>query len=362
MNQFADTGVTSPRSRWQDIVVRYHRPSLLRSGWQLATSVVPFFTCWVLAYRWLDTSRLAAVGACVLATGFLVRLYIIQHDCGHASFFKSVRANDVFGSILGVITLIPYYQWRHSHAVHHASSGNLARRGVGDIWVMTIGEYQAASPLERLRYRIYRNPVVLFGLAPLLLFVILFRFTFRTDGRREVLSVYGTNVAAALIAGAFWHFHALGRFLVVQGVITWIGATIAVWLFYMQHQFEHTSWLDGQDWDFATGAMEGASWYKLPRVLQWFTGSIGIHHVHHLSPKIPNYELQRCMDENPLFQNPAVITFWRGFRCALLRIWDEESGRLVTWAEASAIMSRRDAAQVAARSIPFAHGSSLDPA
>jgi omega-6 fatty acid desaturase (delta-12 desaturase) len=327
--------------QWQRIVARYHRPRVWKSAWQIANSVIPFLACWALAYRLLDHSVAAALLTCVLATGFLLRINIIQHDCGHASFFKSVAANHALGSLLGLITIIPYFQWRHNHAVHHASGGNLARRGVGDVWVMTIREYESATPRERLRYRIYRNPFVLFGLAPLGLFLVLFRFTERGNGRREKLSVYATNAAIVLAAVLFARYASLWKFVAIEGAIVWMDATVSVWLFYMQHQFEHTSWSEGDQWDFATGALEGASWYKLPKILQWFSGNIGIHHIHHLSPKIPNYELQRCMDENSMFQHPSEITFWRGFRCASLRIWDEDSERLVTWREAYRIMERR---------------------
>ena len=338
---------SSTSTRWQDIVVRYQRPTLAKSGWQMANTLIPFVACWALAYRLLDVSRLASFGACILATGFLVRIYILQHDCGHASFFKSVRANDVLGSVLGVFTLMPYFRWRHDHALHHATSGNLAKRGAGDVWVMTIREYQAATPRERLMYRAYRNAIVLFVLAPFALFVVWQRFTDWTVSRKEVWSVYGTNLALVVLVALGGTALGWGKFLAVQLPITWMGSTIAVWLFYMQHQFETTYWSPGEEWDYFTSATRGASWYKLPKVLQWFTGNIGIHHIHHLSPKIPNYELQRCMDENALFQNPGVVPFLAGFHCAFRKIWDEESRRLVTWGEADKIMAR---APVEARS------------
>jgi omega-6 fatty acid desaturase (delta-12 desaturase) len=323
-----------PDGTWRAIVARYQQPSLPKSLWQLTNSLLPFVTCWALAYRSLATSNLASLGFCLLATGFLVRLYIIQHDCGHRSFFKSARANDALGSCLGIITLLPYFRWRFDHGIHHATSGNLAKRGTGDVDTMTVREFRAAAPYVRLKYRLLRSPFVLFGLGPFLLFVVWQRFTDWTRTRREALSVRATNVAIAVVCGLAGHFLGWGKFLTVQGCITLLGSTVAVWLFYVQHQFEDAYWVTPENWDHADSALAGASWYKLPKVLQWFTGNIGIHHIHHLSPKIPNYELQRCLDENPAFQNAPVITLWGSLRCTSLKIFDENKQKLVTWQDA----------------------------
>jgi omega-6 fatty acid desaturase (delta-12 desaturase) len=318
---------------WQTLVTPYQRASTRKALWQLANTLVPFGLSWGLAVRLLDVSRALSLASCVLATGFLLRIYIIQHDCGHRSFFPDRRANDALGCLLGVVTLLPYFRWRHDHAIHHASGSHLDRRGTGDIWLMTLREYTAATPMQRARYRAFRNPLVLFGLGPLALFVVWQRMTGWTRTRREAASVRATNAA---IAGALWlGGHCLGwrTFLAVQGPITWMGSTIAVWLFYIQHQFDDTYWAAPPDWDFATAAMRGASWYRLPAVLQWFTGNIGIHHIHHLSPKIPNYELPRCLEDNAAFRTVPTVTLLQGFRAATLKVWDEDGKRLMTWRE-----------------------------
>jgi omega-6 fatty acid desaturase (delta-12 desaturase) len=333
---------------WQRVVARYQRPTLPKSGWQLASTLLPFGACWVSAYRLLDVSRLASLACCVLATGFLLRIYIIQHDCGHGSFFRNARANDVLGSMLGVITLLPYFRWRYDHAVHHAASSNLARRGTGDVWTMTVREYVAAGWRERLKYRLFRNPLVLFGLGPFFLFVVWQRCSYwtRPRCRKERLSVHGTNLALAIAVIVGCHAAGWRAFFAIHGSVTLMGSTIAVWLFYVQHQFEGTYWASPPEWDFRASALRGASWYRLPRVLQWFTGSIGIHHIHHLSPKIPNYELQRCLDENPMFQGATPVTLSSALRCASLRLWDEDRGRLVGWRE---LESREKAREKAIR-------------
>ena len=329
-----DSAHPLPRDGWRTVVTGYQQPSRLKSGWQLLNTLVPFAVCWTMAYRLLGSHRALSFAFCVLATGFLLRIYIIQHDCGHRSFFKSAVVNDALGCALGVVTLLPYFRWRYDHAVHHAASGNLGRRGTGDVWTMTVREYAAADARARLRYRLVRSPLVLFGLGPLFLFVVWQRFTDWTRTARETFSVRATNVAIAGVVGLAGHFLGWAAFFAVQGPITWMGSTIAVWLFYVQHQFERTYWARPEEWDHATSAVAGASWLKLPALLRWFTGNIGVHHVHHLSPKIPNYELQRCVDENPMLQSANAVTLWEGLRSVSLKVWDEDSRRLLTWREA----------------------------
>jgi len=325
---------TPNSARWQELVPPYQQPRVTASAWQLANTLLPLAACWVAAYRLLEVSYALSLLCCLLATGLVVRVYIFQHDCGHGSFFKSTPANDVLGSLLGLLTLMPYFRWRHDHSLHHAASGNLKKRGAGDVWTLTVAEYRARTPWGRFAYRLYRHPLVLFGVGPGFLFLIWQRFTDWTVSRREIGSVYGTNLAVAAAVVGMGHWLGYARFLAVQLPITLMASAIAVWLFYMQHQFPETYWATPPEWDYAQSALRGASWYRLPKVLQWFTGNIGIHHIHHLSPKIPNYELQRCLDENPVFQHPGVVTFWAGFRCANLKLWDEERQRLVGFAEA----------------------------
>lgn len=271
------------------------------------------------------------------AAGFLVRIFIIQHDCGHASFFKTRKANDWVGKVCGIFTFTPYAAWRKSHAIHHAHHADLEDRGTGDVWTMTVEEYQQASPSKRLLYRGFRNPIFLFLFAPALNFVILHRFPLGVkkewkNGERA--SVHWTNISigASFILLGLW----LGflKVLLIQLPIVAIAASVGTWLFYVQHQFEDTYWEHKPDWDYTLAAMEGSSYYKLPKVLQWFTGNIGFHHIHHLSPRIPNYKLEACHNENPLFQNVVQLTLLDSFHTMFLTLWDEGSQRLITFREA----------------------------
>jgi len=321
-------------------IERGHRASWGKAWAALVTTLPPLVVCCMGAHRWLSTCWPASLACSVLATGFLVRTYIIQHDCGHGSFLPSSRANDALGCVLGVLTLLPYFRWRHDHARHHATSGDLTRRGTGDVWTLTLREYESAPLSVRLRYRLYRQPIVLFGLGPLVLFVVLQRLTYWTRTRRERLSVHTTSAAAACLVALGVHELGWRQVLGVEGAITWMGATVAVWLFYVQHQFEETFWDARPGWDRETGALQGASYYRLPPVLQFFTGSIGLHHVHHVAPGIPSYELQRCLDAHAELQDARVLTLWSSLRCASLRLWDEETRRLVSWDEALRTQAR----------------------
>jgi omega-6 fatty acid desaturase (delta-12 desaturase) len=269
-----------------------------------------------------------------------VRIFIIQHDCGHGSFFKSRQANDYLGSACSLFTLTPYLYWRKGHAIHHASAGNLEHRGVGDVYTMTVKEYLAQSPWGRLKYRFYRHPLVLFMLAPALLFFILYRFP---DPRakalkREQASVWWTNLAIGVVVAALSLTIGWQAFLLVHLPITLLAATLGTWLFFVQHQFEDTYWAKEGEWDYTLAALQGSSYYKLPLVLQWFTGNIGFHHIHHLSPRIPNYLLQRCHEENPLFQQVVVLTLGSSFKTIFLSLWDEDQRRLVSFGQ---LKSRR---------------------
>jgi len=264
-----------------------------------------------------------------VAAGFLVRVFIIFHDCGHGSFFKSRRANDAWGFIAGVLTFTPYFHWRWEHALHHSTSGDLDRRGVGDVWTLTVQEYLESSRWKRFAYRLARNPFVLFVLAPLFLFVIRERFPSPGAPRRERNSVYLTNLAILGLAGTLSCIFGLKAYLLLQLTITLVAGSAGIWLFYVQHQFEGVYWERGEEWDYAKAALQGSSFYKLPKILQWFSGNIGFHHIHHLSPRIPNYHLEKCHRAEPLFQTVQPITLFSSFKSFTFRLWDEQRRKLV---------------------------------
>jgi omega-6 fatty acid desaturase (delta-12 desaturase) len=312
------------------MVAPYQQPRLWRSLWEVLNTFIPYFFLWYLAYRSLAVSYWLTLLVAIPAAGFLIRVFIILHDAGHGSFFKNQRANDWVGVAAGILTLTPYFQWRHDHALHHASSGDLDRRGVGDVWTLTVNEYVALPRWRRLAYRAYRHPLVMFLLGPLYLFIIAHRFVAPTSTRpRERQSVHVTNLALlGLVLGLSWLIGWQSVLLVHLPILV-LSSTAGVWMFYVQHQFEDTYWQSHPDWKYAAAALQGSSYYKLPRLLQWFTGNIGLHHIHHLSPRIPNYNLQRCYDENPLLRQVTIVTFWESFKTVSLKLWDEERGLLV---------------------------------
>jgi acyl-lipid omega-6 desaturase (Delta-12 desaturase) len=333
----APAAPANPRA-WQKIVARYQVPDVRASLQQVATSFGPFIFTVAVMYYIVTISFWLALPLAVLAAGFLIRIFIILHDCGHGSFFKSQRANNLLGVISGVFAMTPYYQWRHNHAVHHATSGDLDRRASWDLpLTYTVSEYLALPRWKRLLYRAYRHPLVLFGIAPSILFLVAQRFSSPGTGRRERFSVQFTNVAllaAFMLLGYLLGFRTV---LLVHVPIMMVAATFGVWLFYIQHQFEDTYWEHRDDWDFADAALKGSSYFKLPRLLQWFTGNIGLHHIHHLSARIPNYALQKCHDENPEFQVVNTITLLSSLECVSLKLWDEESQKLVTFKHLKAL-------------------------
>ena len=316
---------------WKAIVLKYQEPSLPRAVWQLVNTLGPFALLWVLMYRSLAWSYWITLPLAVLAGLFLVRIFIIFHDCGHGSFFKSRLANDVVGFITGVLTLTPYYHWRWEHSIHHASSGGLDRRGTGDVWTMTVEEYLKSSRWRRFAYRLARNPFVLFGIAPVFLFVIQQRFYVSKANARERWSVIWMNVAIlGMAAGLSWAF-GIAAYVLIQLVIVMVGGGVGIWMFYVQHQFEDVYWERDEDWDFTAAALEGSSFYKLPRILQWFSGNIGFHHIHHLSPRIPNYNLERCHEADPLFQGVKPLTFFSSLKSLTFRLFDEQRGKLISF-------------------------------
>ena len=329
---------TAPQTAdWQQAVAEHRKPNLPSSIWQLTNSVVPYLALWGLMIWTTGISYWITLPLAVVAAGFLVRIFIIFHDCGHGSFFSSRRANQWTEFLTGVLTFTPYRQWRHKHALHHATSGDLDRRGTGEIWTLTVDEYLQASRWKRLSYRLTRNPFVLFVLAPAFLFLVEHRFPSRSVGKRERRGVYWTNAALLLIAIAMSLTIGIKTYLLIQLPVLAFAATAGVWLFYVQHQFEDVQWERRDDWDYAEAALQGSSFYKLPKVLQWFSGNIGFHHIHHLSPNIPNYNLQRCHDASPLFRQVKPLTLWASFRSLSFRLWDEQRKKLVGYRQLRAI-------------------------
>jgi omega-6 fatty acid desaturase (delta-12 desaturase) len=313
---------------WKQAVARYQEPMLRKSLWQVIDSILPYLALCGLMIWSLHHSYWLTLALAVAAAGFMVRIFIIFHDCGHGSFFRSQRANDLLGFITGVLTFTPYLQWRHKHALHHATSGDLDGRGTGDIWTMTVQEYVESSRWKRLAYRAFRNPFVLFVIAPLYLFLIHQRIPSRGIGRRERLGVHWTNLAIVLIAVAMSLCIGFKAYLLIQLPVMTMTGTIGLWLFYVQHQFDGVYWKRRATWGFTESALQGSSFYKLPKILQWFSGNIGFHHIHHLCPRIPNYNLEPCHRADPLFQTVKPITLLSSLRSFTFRLWDEQRGRL----------------------------------
>lgn len=309
----------------------YASPSRWRALFQLVNTFVPYVALWLLMLASLDVSYWLTLLLSVPAAGLLVRLFIIQHDCGHGSFFGSRAANDKIGAVLGVMTLVPYTYWRKTHAVHHATSGDLERRGFGDVPTKTVREYQAMSHRQRLAYRLFRNPLLLFGFGPIYQFVIKHRYPWDLprEWKREWASVHLTNLALVGVLVVAHFSVGLPRFFMVYTPMMFLSGFAGVWLFYVQHQYEDTYWRQSDQWSFEEAAMAGSSYYDLPAVVHWFTGNIGVHHIHHFCSHIPNYHLQRCFREKPALQQVTRLTFFASLKCAFYKLWDEESGKLV---------------------------------
>lgn len=310
-------------------VAPYEKSDLQNSILQIINTIVPFFVLWYLAYQSLSISYLLTLGISVIAAGFLVRIFIIFHDCTHHSFFKNRKANRVLGTITGIMTFFPYDQWGYEHSVHHATSSNLDKRGTGDLWMMTIDEYLEAPFWTKVQYRLYRNPFVMFVLGPIYVFGITNRFNRKGAKRKERMNTYFTNIMIlAIIALLCW---AIGwqAFLLVQLPIFMISGSLGIWLFYIQHTFEDSYFEEDEHWEYVKAAVEGSSYYKLPKVLQWLTGNIGYHHVHHLSPRVPNYKLEEVHNNTAPLQNVPTITLATSLSSLKFRLYDEENKRFV---------------------------------
>jgi|JI10StandDraft_1071094.scaffolds.fasta_scaffold117549_3 omega-6 fatty acid desaturase (delta-12 desaturase) len=326
---------------WKAIVLKFQEPSVWRATWQLVNTLVPFAVIWYLMYLSLSWSYWATAGLVVLNGLFLIRIFIIFHDCGHGSFFKSPLANDIVGFITGMLTFTPYFHWRWEHSIHHSSAGSLDRRGTGDVWTMTVEEYLAATRWKRFAYRLSRNPFVLFVVAPIYLFVIEQRFSSSKANSRERWSVRWMNLAIlGMAALGCWAF-GIGTYVLLQLGVQLVGGSLGIWMFYVQHQFEDVYWERDPNWDFTAAALKGSSFYKLPRILQWFSGNIGFHHIHHLSSRIPNYNLERCHYADPLFQQVKPLTLLSSLRSLGYRLWDEQKGKLVGYSVLKSYRAQR---------------------
>jgi omega-6 fatty acid desaturase (delta-12 desaturase) len=318
---------------WISVLARYREPNVARSIFELAITALPFVLLWLSMWALLGAGYWLCLLLAVPAAGFLVRLFMIQHDCGHGAFLRSRRANDWLGRAIGVLTLTPYDYWRRSHAIHHATSGNLERRGIGDIDTLTVGEYLAMPAWRRLRYRLYRHPLIMFGVGPLYLFILRYRLPVGElrGGWGPWSSTMATNGAIALVVVTMMWLVGVAPFLLVQLPITLLASSIGVWLFYVQHQFEDTYWARAEGWNVHDAAIHGSSHYDLPGILRWFTASIGIHHVHHLSSRIPFYRLSRVLRDHPRLGVVSRLTLYDSLRCVRLVLWDESRQRLISF-------------------------------
>lgn len=326
-------GANIPRPTWYKATAKYAKANLQRSVWQLVNTFVPYIALWYIMVR-LVQSRSPYWITLLLAVptaGFLIRIFIFFHDCTHLSFFNSKRANTILGYILGVLTFTPYEDWRHSHVIHHATAGDLDRRDVGDVWTLTVEEYRAASKWKQLAYRLYRNPLIMFGLGPGYMFLISHRTPSKVARKRERISVHITNLAIVAIVVIASLTIGLRAYVLIQLPTILMAATAGLWLFYVQHQFEDVYWVRGDVWDRIQSAVKGCSYYKLPKILQWFTGNIGLHHIHHLRARIPNYNLQRCYDEIPELQTVKLLTILTSLQSLRINLWDEERQQMVNF-------------------------------
>ncbi|WP_163710391.1 fatty acid desaturase [Mangrovibacterium lignilyticum] len=321
-------------SSWESLTKRmeaYSKSKTSKSIWQVINSFVPYLAAWVFIIYSLSISYWLTAFLIILAAGFLVRMFIIFHDCGHGSFFQSKKANTIVGMTLGILAFTPYYKWHRQHMEHHATVGNLDKRGNGDVWVMTREEYLACSRWERLKYRVYRNPVAIFGVGSLYVFLIQNRFARKDMPRKDKLNVYFTNLVLLILFVGMGFLVGFTTFLIIQLSILYVAAMSGLWLFYLQHQYSDVSWFRTKDWDFRKVAIHGSSYIKFPKILQWFSGNIGFHHIHHLNPRIPNYNLEKCFKENKIFQEVPPVTFLGSLKSLRLKLWDEKLKRMVSF-------------------------------
>jgi omega-6 fatty acid desaturase (delta-12 desaturase) len=327
LNNQSETSNTS----WIKIVTKYNRPDALQSWVQLSVNLLLYSISWFLMVASLSISWWLTLALAFPAAGMLVRLFIIYHDCGHGAFFKSGRLNDAVGLFIGILTFTPYYSWSKQHYQHHETAGNLDKRGIGDVWTLTVDEYRDGSTWQRIMYRFYRHPVTMFGIGAFYVFVIGNRFTKKYMDNKGRMGVYVTNAGLILFAASMSMLIGVKAFIMIQLPIISLAGIFGFWLFYVQHQFDPTYWSRNNTWNYKRMALEGSSFYKLPRILQYFSGNIGFHHIHHLSPLIPNYKLSRCHRENALFQDIKPLTFRASFRTLAYRLWDEKANEMISF-------------------------------
>ena len=329
-----DTNQETDRS-WEKVIMKYNHPDLKKSIWQICNSVVPYLFMWYLMYRSLIYPYWVTLLLSLVASGFLIRIFIIFHDCGHRSFFVSKRANNIVGMIMGIIAFTPFYKWHHQHWIHHATSGNLDKRGIGDVWTMTVDEYLNSTRRDRFYYRAFRNPFIMFTLGPLLMVLVQNRIAKKGMTGMEKRNVYFTNLMVLSMAVLISLVIGIKAYLLIQVPVILISHSMGLWLFYIQHQFDDVSWERENKWDYRMSAITGSSFLKLPAILQWFTGNIGFHHVHHLSSRIPNYYLAKCHYENDIFKDVKPIIIFSTFKALTLGLWDEASRRMISFRKIS---------------------------
>ncbi|OZI10760.1 fatty acid desaturase [Bacillaceae bacterium SAS-127] len=323
----------------------FEKSSTKDSVRQLFNTIVPFILMWILAYQSLEISYLLTLVFATLGAFLMTRVFIIFHDCTHNSFFKNRKANQIVGTITGILTFFPFYQWQHSHSVHHATSGNLDKRGTGDIWMLTVDEYLEAPLWRRIAYRLYRNPIVMFGIGPTYVFLITNRFNRKGARKKERLNVYFTNVAIVSIIALLCWTIGWKAFLLVEVPIFLIAGAVGVWLFYVQHTFEDSYFEENEHWDYVKAAVEGSSFYKLPKPLQWLTGNIGFHHVHHLSPRVPNYKLEEAHNQTKPLQNVPTVTLATSLTSLKFRLWDDKTDQFIGFKELKQYANNRNKKQ-----------------
>lgn len=339
MSPSTDTARTTPaRPDWYQATARFEKPNLGRAVWQILDSLVPYLVLWYVMIRMLRAGLPygAVLPVAVAAALFMVRVFILFHDCTHGSLFASKRANRIVGTLFGILTFVPFEEWRESHWKHHATVADLDRRGQGDVWTMTTEEFLGATAGQRLAYKIYRNPFIMFGLGPLFSFLIYRRFVPKGASKKARSSVYLTDLAVLGIWILAYVTIGLRTYFLIQLPIIFFGGMLGFWLFYVQHQFEGVYWSRHDEWDRMKAALVGSSFYKLPRVLQWFTGNIGFHTVHHVRPLIPNYNLEAAYRAEPAFREVGALRVWPSLRSLRMRLWDEKAGRLVGYRAAKA--------------------------
>lgn len=321
--------MTTENFNWKSIVARYAQSDTRKSVWQAVNTLVPYVILFYLTLRSLEISFWLTLPMTMITAGFMVRTFIIFHDCGHGSFFKSQKANMWMGRVTGLLTFTPYYRWAHDHAIHHATAGDLDRRGIGDVYTMTVDEYLAAPWWKKFGYRIMRQPIFMFLFGSVIVFVFTQRIPV-SKSKRENASVWWTNLSLAIMITAMCLLFGWKEYLLVQTLVIFFGASAGIWLFYVQHNFEGVYWDRHAQWDYFKASMQGSSFYKLPAVLNWFSGNIGYHHIHHLSAKIPNYNLAKAYRENPIF-HVKPLTILASLKSLKWRLYDEANRRLTGW-------------------------------